>query len=82
MSDRKYFLDTDERRPKYPWYGNKFSGDRLSRFDTGPFRSQRLRERLEEEKLNKKKKKRERRGFKVVAGQLITGNKVNIFITI
>ena len=76
MSERKYFLDTEERRPRFPWYGNKYLGDRLERFDTGPIRRQMARDRKEEERNQRKAKKKERRKFKVVAGQLITGNKV------
>lgn len=80
MSDRKYFLDTEERQPKFPWYGDKYFGDKLARADTGPWRKQRRREKREAEMLRKKaKEKRLRRGFRVVAGQLMTGNKVNYF---
>ena len=81
MSDRKYFLDVDERQPKYPWYGNKYFGDKMSRADTGPWRRHWRREKREEERLRKKaKEKRLRKGFKVVAGQLMTGNKVRYWL--
>ena len=75
MSERKYFLDTDEQRPRFPWYGNKYLGDRLGRVDTRPVRRQMARDRKEEERQQRKAKSRERRKFKQVAGQLITGNK-------
>ena len=79
MSQRKYFLDTEEQRPRFPWYGNKYLGNRLERADTGPIRRQMARDRKEEERQQRKTKSRERRKFKVVAGQLITGNKVLTF---
>ena len=80
MSERKYFLDTDEQRPRFPWYGNKYLGDRLGRVDTGPVRRQMARDRKEEERQQRKAKSRERRKFKQVAGQLITGNKVFVAV--
>ena len=76
MSDRKYFLDTDDQRPRYPWYGKKYFADPRDRTDTGPLRRQMARDRREEERQRRRTKSRERRKFKVVAGQLITGNKV------
>ena len=76
MSDRKYFLDPEENRPKYPWYGNRYLGNTLERANTKPWRKQMKKEQKEKEKEKKRKDSRKRRAFKTVAGQIVTGNKV------
>ena len=76
MSDRKYFFDTEENRPKYPWYGNKYLGNALERANTKPWRKQMKKEQKEKEREKKRKDSRKRRAFKTVAGQIVTGNKV------
>ena len=76
MSDRKYFFDPEEKRPKYPWYGNKYLGNALERANTKPWRKQMKKEQKEKERDKKRKDSRKRRAFKTVAGQIVTGNKV------
>ena len=79
MSDRKYFLDCDNR-PRFPWYGNKYFGDPIHRANTKPWRKQMRRERKEIKRSEKREESRKKRAFKTVAGQIVTGNKVPIWV--
>ena len=75
MSNRKYLMDSDASRPRFPWY-RKYLGGPADVANTKPWRKERRREMKEREREGKKKEARKKRAFKTVAGQIVTGNKV------
>ena len=69
-------MDVDVNKPRFPWYRKKYLVDPMEIANTTPWRKERRREIKERERDGKKKEARKKRGFKVVAGQIVTGNKV------
>ena len=76
MTEKKYILDTEETRPRHPWYAGRYIRTKLDRVDTSAWRKRKRQEKREGEKDVKKTKMRQIRGFKFVAGQIRTGNKL------
>ena len=76
MAEKKYILNTEEERPRYPWYAGRYIRTKLDRVDTSPWRKRKRQEKREGEKELKKSKMRQIKGFKLIAGQIRTGNKL------
>ena len=75
MTGKKYILQEAEHVPFHPRYFEKYARSRLEKVDTKPWRRRKRKEKQAERDL-KKEKGRQVKGFKLVAAQIRTGNKL------
>ena len=76
MAGKKYILDTQEERPRFPWYSGRYRKSKLDRVDTSPWRNRKKQDEKEGYLEKRRSSMRQRKGFKMVASQIRTGNKL------